>query len=164
PTKAEPAEVTDAVEPPETESHPEVIPRLRVLGTLRVDGIDGGFPLRKSVELIAYLALHRNGVAADAVMQALWPEEPHDNRRLNRHCSRTRTTLGKGPDGEFLFPYVAGGIYRLSPHLQSDLEEFTALVRQADQATSDEAARHLRAALELVEGSPFTAAGTGYTW
>lgn len=162
---AEPAEVTDAVELPEAESHPEVVPKLRVLGTLRVDCIDGGFPLRKSVELIAYLALHRNGVEADAVMEALWPEEPPDNRRLNRHCSRTRTTLGKGPDGEFLFPYVAGGIYRLSPHLQSDLEEFTALVRQADQTTSDEAAaEHLRGALDLVEGPPFTAAGAGYTW
>ncbi len=163
-TEDELDEQTEAVEPPESDSPVEVIPKLRVLGTLRVDGIDEGFPLRKSVELISYLAFHRNGVEADAVMEALWPEEPPDNRRLNRHCSRTRTTLGKGPDGEFLFPYVAGGIYRLSPHLRSDLEEFTAHVRRANQTTGDEAAEYLRAALDLVEGPSFTAAGTGYTW
>ena len=157
-------EQTGVVKPPEFDSPVEVIPKLRVLGTLRVDGVDAGFPLRRSVELIAYLAFHRNGVEADAVMEALWPEEPPDNRRLNRHCSRTRTTLGKGPDGEFLFPYVAGGIYRLGPQLRSDLEEFTAHVRRANQTTGDEAAEHLQAALDLVEGPPFTAAGTGYTW
>jgi DNA-binding SARP family transcriptional activator len=135
-----------------------------VLGTLRVGGIDGGFPLRRCIELIAYLTFHRNGVEADTLMEALWPEQPPDYQRLNRHTSRTRTTLGLDPNGDPLLPYVNGGVYRISPHLQSDLEDFTAHIRQADQATGTDEAEHLQAALELVEGTPFTGAGNAYTW
>jgi DNA-binding SARP family transcriptional activator len=157
-------EPPEAAKLEEADRGAEKIPELKVLGTLRVDGIEDGFPLRRSIELIAYLTFHRNGVEADTLMEALWPEQPPDYQRLNRHTSRTRTTLGVDPNGEFLLPYVSGGIYRISPHLQSDLEAFTAHIRQADQATGTDEAEHLQAALELVEGTPFTGAGNAYTW
>ena len=98
------------------------------------------------------------------LMEALWPEEAPDYQRLNRHTYRTRATLGTGPDGEPYVPYITDGIYRISPHLHSDIERFTSLIREADRKTGEAAAEHLRAALSLVEGTPFTGAGTGYSW
>jgi hypothetical protein len=139
-------------------------PEVKVLGTLRIDGPETRFPLRKGPELVAYLTFHRNGVEADTLMEALWPEQPPDYKRLNRHTSRTRTTLGIGPDGEPYLPYISDGIYRISPHLRSDLEEFTHHIREADRASGADEFEHLLAALELVEGIPFTGAGNGYTW
>ena len=143
---------------------PSPIPQMKVLGTLRVDAIDGRFPLRKCTELVAYLTFHRGGVEADTLMEALWPEQRPDYQRVNRHTSRTRTTLGLGPDEEPYLPYVADGIYRISAHLRSDIEEFTRHIRQADQTSDTDQAHNLRAALELVEGTPFTGAGNAYTW
>ncbi|MEX2652090.1 MAG: hypothetical protein WD473_06555, partial [Acidimicrobiia bacterium] len=140
------------------------VPEMRVLGTVQVDGIDVRFPLRKCTELVAYLTFHRGGVEADTLMEALWPEQAPDYQRLNRHTSRTRTTLGLGPDGEPFVPYVSDGIYRLSSHLRSDIERFTGHIRQADQAEGPDQAQHLRAALDLVQGTPFTGAGNAYTW
>ncbi|MCH8899726.1 MAG: LysM peptidoglycan-binding domain-containing protein [Acidobacteria bacterium] len=140
------------------------IPEVKVLGTLRIDGPETRFPLRKCTELITYLTFHRNGVEADTLMEALWPEQPPDYPRLNRHTSRTRTTLGHGPDAEPYLPYVRDGIYRISPQVRSDLDEFTSHIREADRAARGEEVDHLYAALELVEGTPFTGAGNGYTW
>lgn len=145
-------------------SEPATTPELKLLGTIRIEGVERRFPLRRCTELVAYLVLHRGGVEADTLMEALWPEEPPDYQRLNRHTSRTRVTLGTGPDGQPYVPYVTDGIYRISPHLHSDIEAFTTLVRKADRISGDTAAQHLREALNLVEGTPFTGAGTGYLW
>jgi len=145
-------------------SGPVTRPEIKLLGTIRVEGVDRRFPLRRCTELVAYLSLHRGGVEADTLMEALWPEEPPDYQRLNRHTSRTRTTLGNGPDGQPYVPYITDGIYRISPHLHSDIEHFTTLVRKADRANGNTTAQHLRDALGLVEGTPFTGAGTGYLW
>jgi len=143
---------------------PAAAPEMKLLGTIRVDGIDGNFPYLRCTEVVAYLTFHRNGVEADTLMEALWPEEPPDNRRLNRHTSATRSVLGAEPDGTPYLPYIGGGLYRISPHIRNDLEHFTNHIRQADRATGDEQAGHLRAALELVEGTPFSGAGNGYIW
>ncbi|MCH8990503.1 MAG: hypothetical protein IIA44_01955, partial [Acidobacteria bacterium] len=137
---------------------------LRTLGTVAIEGSTEGIIQPKSLELVTYLAFHRNGVEADTLMEALWPEQPPDYPRLNRHTSRTRTTLGHGPDGEPYLPYVSDGIYRISPHVRSDLDEFTRHIQQADRVSASEEVEHLRAALELVEGTPFTGAGNAYTW
>ena len=166
-----PASIEETIEPTlfaeeETvgEELPAQVPEMKVLGTLRVEGIDGRFPLRRCTELVAYLTFHRGGVEADTLMEALWPEQRPDYQRLNRHTYRARTTLGLGPDGEPYLPYVADGIYRISPHLQSDIEKFTGHIRQADRTSGADEAHQLRAALELVEGTPFTGAGNAYIW
>ncbi|MDF1595121.1 MAG: LysM peptidoglycan-binding domain-containing protein [Acidimicrobiia bacterium] len=143
---------------------PIPVPEMKVLGTLHVDGIDGRFPLRKCTELVAYLTFHRGGVEADTLMEALWPEQAPEYQRLNRHTSRTRTTLGIGPDGEPYVGYVSDGIYRLSSHLRSDIERFTGHIRQADQNERTNQTQHLYAALDLVEGTPFSGAGNAYNW
>jgi hypothetical protein len=146
------------------EAIPANVPEMKVLGTLRVDRLAGRFPLRRCTELVAYLTFHRGGVEADTLMEALWPEQRPDYQRLNRHTSRTRTTLGLGPDGEPYLPYVADGIYRISPHLRSDIEQFTGHIHQVDETSRAAQTDHLHAALALVEGTPFTGAGNAYTW
>jgi DNA-binding SARP family transcriptional activator len=137
---------------------------VRVLGTLRVEGLTERFPQRKCPELVTYLALHRHGVEADTLMEALWPEQPPEYRRLNILTSRARVTLGKAPDGDLYVPHIRGGIYKVSPQLGCDLERFDRLVRVADRASPADAVEHLRAALELVEGPPFNGAGDAYNW
>lgn len=161
PTQVELFTSTEDEQPSEAPSASDL--RVRVLGPLRVEGLVGHFPLRKCTELVAYLTFHRLGVEADKLMEVLWPEQPPDYPRLNRHTSRTRTTLGAGPGGQPYLPYVTDGVYRVSPQLGNDLEMFTSLIKEADR-TSGSAAQHLRAALELVEGAPFTGAGNSYTW
>jgi hypothetical protein len=147
----------------EPEAPPVSELRVRVLGPLRVEGLVGHFPLRKCTELVAYLTFHRLGVEADKLMEVLWPEQPPDYPRLNRHTSRTRTTMGEGPDGQPYLPYVTDGSYRVSPQLGNDLESFTALIKEAANKPGTHV-KNLRAALELVEGAPFTGAGNSYTW
>ncbi len=137
---------------------------VKVLGTLRVEGLDVRFPLRKCTELVTYLTFHRHGVEADTLMEALWPEQPPDYPRLNRHTSRTRTTLGHAPDGQPYLPYVTDGIYRISPQLGADIDRFTRHIKEADRTSGGKEVDHLRAALELVDGAPFTGAGNAYTW
>jgi two-component SAPR family response regulator len=166
-----PAPIEETIEPTlsadeETagEELPAQVPEMKVLGTLRVEGIDGRFALRRCTELVAYLTFHRGGVEADTLMEALWPEQPPDYQRLNRHTYRARTTLGLDSDGEPYLAYVADGIYRISPHLPSDIEKFTGHIRQADRTSGADQAHQLRAALELVEGTPLTGAGNAYIW
>lgn len=137
--------------------------QVRVLGPIRIEGLVGHFPLRKCTELAAYLTFHRLGVEADKLMEVLWPEQPPDFPRLNRHTSRTRTTMGNDIGGQPYLPFVTDGLYRVSSQLGNDLEQFTNLIKEADR-TPSLAAQHLRAALELIEGAPFTGAGNSYTW
>lgn len=166
PVEEAPAQVRLIARAEKPDSDAGAVPHLevRVLGTLRVEGLDGRFPLRKCTELVTYLTFHRHGVEADTVMEALWPEQPPDYERLNRHTSRARTTLRQAPDGTPYLPFVTDGIYKVSPQLGSDLDRFTRHLRAADRAAGSEEAQQLRAALELVEGPPFTGAGTSYTW
>jgi len=137
---------------------------VRVLGTVRIDRLEERFPRRKAAELPVYLTLHRNGAEADTLMEALWPGEAPDYNRLNRTTSFARSTLGTTSDGEPYIPPFSGGLYRASPHLGCDLERFNVHSRHASQATGTDQTTHLKAALELVEGTPFSGTGNGYTW
>jgi hypothetical protein len=92
-------------------------------------------------------------------LEALWPEQRPDSQRLNGPTCRAHTRLGLGPDGEPYLPYVADGVYRISPHLQSDIDKFNGHMRKADRTWGADQAHQLRAALEPVEGTPFTGAG-----
>ena len=163
PIDPEPAAVRPEQAAPDHQPTPPL--EVRVLGTLRVDGLTERFPQLKCPELVTYLALHRHGVEADTLMEALWPEQPPDYRRLNILTSRARLTLGHRSDGDLYFPHITSGrLYGVSPQLGCDLDRFTQHLRSADQATPADAIPHLRAALELVEGPPFNGAGTGYNW
>ncbi len=137
---------------------------VRVLGPVHVAGIDRRFPARKCVELVTYLAFHRQGVEADVLMEALWPEQAPNSRRLSQLVSRARLTLGDDPDGIPYVPYVTDGLYRISSHLQTDLDTFIQRIRAAEATSAGERLDHLHAALDLVQAAPFSGVGSGYAW
>jgi two-component SAPR family response regulator len=147
------------VEEVETSAAPEV----RVLGVVRVDGITGQFPESKCLELVAYLALHRHGVESDTIKEALYPRRPPSPRRLTDLLNRARRTLGNDPEGNPYVPYHQAGLYKVNPHLRSDLDRFTAHIRAADQP-DDDSIPHLQAALELVDNAPFSGTKKAYAW
>lgn len=68
-----------------TEPTPErLMPMVRVLGVVGIDNIDHE-GRRKVIELIAYLALHPDGVSADRLTEALWPDAAPEPRTLTRN-------------------------------------------------------------------------------
>ena len=134
---------------------------VRVLGPIGVEG--GSHPLMgKNLELIVYLACHPEGVAADRVKAALWPERaPHPKTWTNR-LSACRGLLGTGPDGELVFPHFEGQMARLSPTVRTDVELIDAALERCD-AHPGSARAVLHEALGLVRGRPFDAPD-GYEW
>jgi hypothetical protein len=134
---------------------------VRVLGPIGVEG--GSHPLMgKNLELIVYLACHPEGVPADRVKAALWPERaPHPKTWTNR-LSVCRGLLGSGPDGGLVFPHFEGQMARLSPTVRTDVELIDAALERC--GTDPGSARAvLHAALTLVRGRPFDAPN-GYEW
>jgi DNA-binding SARP family transcriptional activator len=139
-------------------------PEVRTLGSVRVDGITERFPEAKSLELVTYLVLHRQGVEPDTLLEALFPGRPPKTDRLNNLAYRARSTLGNSPDGTPYVPYFYGSEpYQISAHLRCDLERFTRHIDSADETEEAESLSHLQAALEIVEGPPFTVK-KGYGW
>ncbi|HEX9763492.1 MAG TPA: hypothetical protein VGA97_10375 [Acidimicrobiia bacterium] len=65
---------------PQEEAPAGPVPEMKVLGTLRVDGLDGRFPLRRCTELVTSLTFHRHGVEADTS----WKRSgPNNHRTIN---------------------------------------------------------------------------------
>ncbi|MGH3452336.1 MAG: AfsR/SARP family transcriptional regulator, partial [Haloechinothrix sp.] len=139
---------------------------VKVLGAVHLDGFTGRFSHSKCLELVTYLALHPRGADRDTLLEALWPDQAPSRKRINTIISRARSTLGSDPEGELYLPNLApDNHHHLNPKIGCDLDRFTHLTKQADRATTDEeAAHHLQAALELVEGPPFHGAGNDYAW
>jgi DNA-binding SARP family transcriptional activator len=100
---------------------------IRLLGTVgaAVDGsdVDLGPPQQRA--LLALLALHRgNRVRVDAIVDALWPDDPPPSaaKVVQTYVSRLRKTLG--PDA---ISRVDSG-YALSPVVDVDALRFRELV------------------------------------
>ncbi|MEY9936995.1 LysM peptidoglycan-binding domain-containing protein [Streptacidiphilus sp. MAP5-3] len=124
--------------------------RLTLLGQLAVTV--RGVALERGVhgnvgDLLAYLAVHRNGKTKEAITTALWPAQAtadgaaatFDN---TKSTARTllRSALGSGRS---LAVFVqAGGIWRLDPQLySSDLDDLREAFQQAHAAGHDRDAR-----------------------
>ena len=146
---------------------PEVM--VRVLGP--VDIIRGeesvSIERGKSIELVVYLATHREGlVDTDVVMEALWPGKARNSKTLNTTTTTARTALGKDSEGLLYLPRISGGgdrLYRISKRVRLDYEVFMELVRAAASQEPRDAIVTLRRALALVRGRPFEVLG-GYEW
>jgi DNA-binding winged helix-turn-helix (wHTH) protein len=146
---------------------PEVM--VRVLGP--VDIVRGeervSIERGKSVELVVYLATHREGlVDTDVVMEALWPGKARNNKTLNTTTTTARTALGKDSEGLLYLPRISGGgdrLYRISKRVRLDYEVFMELVAAAASQEPRDAIVTLRRALALVRGRPFEVLG-GYEW
>lgn len=167
PTSESPAEecelVLPSVEKAPTET--DLRPMVRVLGAVGVDNMDHQ-GRRKVVELVVYLALHPDGVSADRLSEALWPDQPPKPDTLIRNVAYARTALGRDSNGDHHLPRMkaAEGRYRLGPEVRCDLLELTRLSKDARESSDvDEQILLLTEALALVRDKPFDSV-TDYEW
>lgn len=150
-------------------------PHLRLLGPIQARTGTTGKPTvvakRKAfyTELLAFLALHPQGVTIDQVVDAFGS----DATQMRVHLSKVRSWLGVDPTtgGNYLPDATkspAGiargmGIYQLIGVL-ADIDLFRRL-RARGQARGPEGLVDLQGALELVTGEPFTGQrGRGWAW
>jgi hypothetical protein len=147
----------DAAEEPEVE--------IRVLGPVQVHGVP---PInrRRTVELIAHLALHPNGVTGSQLKTAIWPDTIPSQDTFNVTVHRARSGLGVSRDGTHHLPHAVtnGSSYSLGAHVTSDLARFTDLAARSRSAIDPvDEAELLKQALELLRGQPFEGS-QGYEW
>ena len=124
---------------------------VRVLGPIGVvlDDRDVSIASRNQRIVLGVLAASpRTLVGADALIDAIWPDDPPATARasLRTYVSRLRGVVGDAIVGE------AGG-YRLDAEV--DAERFAALVSGAAGLPPDRALQQLDAALGLWRGAPF---------
>lgn len=136
---------------------------VRVLGPVEIVGAVEPFRTNKTIELIAYLALHRSGATADTILEALWPNQEPRPARLYTEASRARKALGVAPDGSPHLPDAELGRYRLADSVALDYDRFKAAMAAA-RHDPDSAIEHLRRALLPVRGMPLSATTTEYAW
>lgn len=141
-----------------------VVPMVRVLGAVGIDNIDHE-GRRKVIELIVYLALHPDGVGADRLTEALWPDKAPEPRTLTRNVCYARKALGLDADGNNHLPRInTEGRYRLGPHVRCDLLELIQLAKNARETEdTDERLRLLSEALDFVRDKPFDSV-IDYEW
>jgi DNA-binding SARP family transcriptional activator len=143
---------------------------VHVLGPVQVTvaGEEIGGGLRKARELLAFLAVHRDGAGGEVISEALWPgaspEQALSQRqaavRKARRLLRTATGL-PGP----MWVSLAADRYRLDPVvISTDLWQLTDALAAARRASQDEPARlaAFQAAARLYRGD--LAEGAGYDW
>ena len=147
--------------------------RVEILGNFAIGGYHVGdrdkpWKYTKTAELILYLLLHPGGASQDLLMEQLFPEQPPNRPRLNQLVSDARTkALGIDGRGDYHLPHASPSepYYRLAPTVAFDLRDFAQHCAKARKAESLQVqAREWRAALELVQGRPFTLPHDGYGW
>ena len=127
---------------------------VKVLGSLDVLGAERPFHRAGTRELVAYLALHPDGVRTDQWVTALWPDRQVAAPTIHSTSSAARRSLGRTIDGRDLLPHAHGRL-RLDPSVKLDLD----LVESAIEDTPEVAER----AVELIDGRPFAELAT-QTW
>lgn len=164
-----------------------VFGRVRVTAAVGDREVTG---LRSKVrDLLALLAVHPDGLTADQVVEALWPDAApgRASRRLSPLLALTRRVMrdaahleqpaqddshsngarssGGGPSGSVDLIPLVDGRYRLHPVLiDTEYRRFTAALTAAADARRDETARRtaLQAIGDLYRGEPLD--GITYTW
>jgi hypothetical protein len=129
---------------------------VRVLGPVDVRGSAGRLA-GKSLELVAYLALHPDGAHEDQIRTALWPDRPLSPNSWATRVSITRRALGHGSDGSPRLARLRDHVGRLTRDVRVDLDMLAEALAHPDDAGG------LHAALTLVRGRPFDAA-RGFEW
>jgi DNA-binding SARP family transcriptional activator len=120
---------------------------VRVLGPVEIFGAARPFARAWAIELIVYLAMHRNGASSEQWATALWPDRIMASASLHSTASAARRSLGVSIAGEDHLPRAHGRL-ALGPSVRSDWNRFVEL------AERDEPESWHRA-LELIRGRPF---------
>jgi len=125
---------------------------VRILGAVVIAGAPGPFDRPKVVESIAYLALHRAGVAKSVWATALWPDRRMSPNSLNTALWQARRALGVDAAGARHLVPARAALLVLGPGVSTDLDRFELL---ASCGSVD----GLRQALALVRGRPLDGIG-----
>jgi DNA-binding SARP family transcriptional activator len=120
---------------------------IAVLGPLSFRGFAAAFARPAARDLVAYLALHREGVSHDQWSLALWPDRTVSPATIHSTASDARRGLGADPLGRPRLP--RGRSLRLSDDVTTDVERFARLA-------SDRDPDRLCRALALVRGPLLT--------
>jgi len=129
----------------ESERGAEVV--VRVLGPVEIVGAARPFTRAWAVELIVYLAMHRNGASSEQWATALWPDRVMASASLHSTASAARRSLGVSISGEDHLPRAHGRL-SLGPSVRSDWNRFAELAARVEPES-------WRQALELIRGRPF---------
>jgi DNA-binding SARP family transcriptional activator len=119
-----------------------------ILGPLEIHGGADPRPRQQSVEMLVYLALHRQPVTLQGLSGALWPDRPFLHRTVRNRLSDLRPYIHRQ------LAKLPGGRYRLTDLVVTDWQRFRAL--------SEGNPNQQLAALALVRGIPFT--GVNLDW
>jgi DNA-binding SARP family transcriptional activator len=125
-----------------------------VLGPVTVRGAEHAFERRPTLtELVAYLALHREGTTTAIWSTAVWPERRVPTQTVANRLSEARRALGRASDG---LPRLRRRADRhVLVEVTTDWDRFRQLAARGDVASR-------RSALALVRGRPFANLRNGY--
>lgn len=121
---------------------------------------------RRCVEMVTYLALHRNEpVTGDRLRTRVLTNADVDAslRTLANTASAVRRSLGADAEGPRLHPVTSSGLY-VTHGVISDIEIFHSLIARARQLPIDEGAPLAHEALVLVKGEPLASVLRGFEW
>ncbi len=139
--------------------------RICVMGPVTVEGA-APFLTQQCVDFVCYLAFHREGVTCDMVKESMWNNgSTPENRTVTALASRSRSALGTDIMDRFHIPrFGPEKVYRLSQNVNTDFDEFRWHLHRV-RSNTPAAMVHLRRALRLVRGAPFSGAGRNrYGW
>ncbi|MFE6836667.1 BTAD domain-containing putative transcriptional regulator [Streptomyces sp. NPDC057705] len=133
--------------------------RFSVLGPLTVHRDDRALslgPLKQRVVLATLLGSANSPVSVDALTDAVWQEDPPRTARKNLqvYVSALRALLADDDLGRPRLTHTGGGYVLRVAEDELDLLRFRSLVRAAEGQETRPAARLLRQALDLWQGSP----------
>lgn len=155
----------EPVSPPFREQRWSMV--VRLLGPVAVEALDGTsaqFDKARSLELIAWLSLHRERPSRSGARTALWETDVRDATFANV-VSEARRALSRASappsDGEWLARSLGENL-PLHDLVVTDADLLDARVSHARRQRPADAIDTLRQGLEWVRGLPF--AGTGYLW
>jgi DNA-binding SARP family transcriptional activator len=116
-----------------------------VLGPVSVRGAAAPFRRTAALELVVYLALHREGARLGECALALWPDRAVSAATVHSTASDARRGLGRAADGSPLLP--RGGLLRLHPSVTTDVEDFARLSGAPDLRGQEHALSLIRGPL-----------------
>jgi two-component SAPR family response regulator len=140
---------------------------VRLLGPVEVvdgDGRSAHFERSKTLELIAWLALHREHSTRVGARTALWELDVRDATFANvvSEARRAMARLLLPPEGEEWLGRTLTDVLPLHAGVVADVDLVRARLDRARLQPPELAIETLRPAVELIRDMPF--AGTGYLW
>jgi nucleoid-associated protein YgaU len=158
-------EAADPVDEPfEAVPHDIVVGLMGGVEIRSANGELGVFERSKTVELIAWLATHRDRATRSAARTALWELDVRDATFANV-VSEARRALGRlvpTPDGEEWLARTLNESLPLHPRVVTDADLVEQRLEHARLSAPAHAIDVLRPAVEMIRDMPF--AGTSYLW